>query len=236
MMVSHRAVDQLHSWDSSINMSPPDQHMDESQLLNWSNAVWDTIMDCQVWCAQLSVSHLVTRRPSRSAPYCCVPERWGFHILIQDLRMENFNLLIGQGAKAFRRVLPHPSTAECTGDATPLGRDNKNIIFSYGGVDFLVFHCYLHLNRVLWISVDMDNFIHADSLSYLPTGLSQCKILICLNLDLKNFVNYLVWKRLHICYELRMKKCTQKQFKHPYEGHDHHYLHADYLPKRDCIS
>ena len=28
MMVSHRAVDQLHSWDSSINMSPPDQHMD----------------------------------------------------------------------------------------------------------------------------------------------------------------------------------------------------------------
>ncbi len=27
-MVSHIAVDQFNSWDSSINMSPPDQHMD----------------------------------------------------------------------------------------------------------------------------------------------------------------------------------------------------------------
>ncbi len=28
IMVSHTAVDQLISWDSSINMSPPNQHMD----------------------------------------------------------------------------------------------------------------------------------------------------------------------------------------------------------------
>ncbi len=28
MMVSHRTADQLKCWDSSINMSPPDQHMD----------------------------------------------------------------------------------------------------------------------------------------------------------------------------------------------------------------
>ena len=27
IMVSHRAVDHLNSWDSSINMSPPEQHM-----------------------------------------------------------------------------------------------------------------------------------------------------------------------------------------------------------------
>ncbi len=41
MMVSHRAVDQL----------------------NWSTALRDTIMDCQGWYAELSVNHLVTRRP-----------------------------------------------------------------------------------------------------------------------------------------------------------------------------
>ncbi len=41
--------------------------IDESQLLNWSTAPWDTIMDCQGWYAELSVNHLVTRRPPRSA-------------------------------------------------------------------------------------------------------------------------------------------------------------------------
>ncbi len=40
--------------------------IDESQLCSWSTALWDTMMDCQVWYAQLSVKHLVTRRPSRS--------------------------------------------------------------------------------------------------------------------------------------------------------------------------
>ena len=48
MMVSHRAVD---------------------QLLNWSTAIWDTIMDCQGWYVELSVNHRVTRRPSRSESY-----------------------------------------------------------------------------------------------------------------------------------------------------------------------
>ena len=40
--------------------------IDESQLINWSTAIWDTMMDCQVWYAELSVNHLVTRRPSCS--------------------------------------------------------------------------------------------------------------------------------------------------------------------------
>ncbi len=42
--------------------------IDESQLINWSTAtsIWDTMMDCQVGYAELSVNHLVTRRPSRS--------------------------------------------------------------------------------------------------------------------------------------------------------------------------
>ena len=31
-----------------------------------STAVWDTIMDCQGWYAELSVKYLVTRRPPRS--------------------------------------------------------------------------------------------------------------------------------------------------------------------------
>ncbi len=55
IMVSHRAVDQFNSWDSSINMSPPD-------LLNWSTALWDTIIDCQDLYAELKINHLVTRR------------------------------------------------------------------------------------------------------------------------------------------------------------------------------
>ncbi len=73
MMVSHRAVDQLHSWASSILI-------DESQLLNWSTALWDTIMDCQGWNAELAVNHLVTRRPPRSVmwqtSYPCLKCNW----------------------------------------------------------------------------------------------------------------------------------------------------------------
>ena len=34
-------------------------------LLNWSTALWDTIVDCQDWYAELSVNHLFTLRPSR---------------------------------------------------------------------------------------------------------------------------------------------------------------------------
>ncbi len=40
--------------------------IDEAQLINWSTAVGDTMMDCQVRYAELSVNHRVTRRPSRS--------------------------------------------------------------------------------------------------------------------------------------------------------------------------
>ncbi len=94
IMVSHRAVDQFNSWESSINMSPPDQHVDldiwqrknifsfvfpgqisisicwsgelmlidNSQLLNWSTVLWDTIIDCQDLYAKQKINHLVTRR------------------------------------------------------------------------------------------------------------------------------------------------------------------------------
>ena len=68
IMVSHIAVDQFNSWDSSINMSPPDQHMDldiwhgKSQLCSWSIALWDTIIDCKDLNAELKINHVVTRR------------------------------------------------------------------------------------------------------------------------------------------------------------------------------
>ncbi len=115
VMVSHRAVDHLKSWDSLIKMSPPDQHVDldiwhgkiifkvslyfihngtlkiffpwqisrsicrsaglvlidESQLFKWSTALWDTIMDCQNWYAELTVNHLVTGNPLPSDVIMC---------------------------------------------------------------------------------------------------------------------------------------------------------------------
>ncbi len=36
--------------------------IDESQLLNWSTALWDTIIDCQDLYAEQKSNHLVTRR------------------------------------------------------------------------------------------------------------------------------------------------------------------------------
>ena len=71
---SWQSIDQLNSWDSSTNMSPPappvylwvtatgPMLIDESQLLNWSTALWDTIMDCQDLFAELKINHLVTGR------------------------------------------------------------------------------------------------------------------------------------------------------------------------------
>ncbi len=66
MMVSHRAVDQFKGTARGLSGVFTSQTVDESQLLNWSTAIWDAIIVCQGWYVELSVNHLVTRRPPRS--------------------------------------------------------------------------------------------------------------------------------------------------------------------------
>ncbi len=71
IMVSHRAVDQLNSWDSSVNMSLPDSQMQIHRCLDLNcstvQLLYDTIMDCKDWYTELTAHHLVTRRPPSSA-------------------------------------------------------------------------------------------------------------------------------------------------------------------------
>ncbi len=47
-MVSHIAVDQFNSWDTSINMSPPDQHMDLDILRGKNILYWTMSLNCAV--------------------------------------------------------------------------------------------------------------------------------------------------------------------------------------------
>ncbi len=62
-MVSHRAVDQLNRWNSSNTI----KNFEIKVAFLLGKSVWDAIMDCQGWYAELSVNHLVTRRPPRSS-------------------------------------------------------------------------------------------------------------------------------------------------------------------------
>ncbi len=92
-MVSHRAVDQLKHWDSSINMSHMIWLFETGALSSRHPSiclafitVLDAIMDCQDWYEDLTALHLLINRLS-SSTYCLIANN---HASLLD-RFRSFN-------------------------------------------------------------------------------------------------------------------------------------------------